>query len=181
MFNALLLAVFLIFTAGLIHIVIWRIHRPSAYLLWLPAIFALTPALLVLIFMIISAQNPGEGFPVEIVGCLVNQPWSAAAGLLFYFSITACYTGGYAGIVEYSPSAEILQEVERHMPEGIRLEDLDVKSLTEQALTGKRIHHLVAAGVVGESNNKLRLTPSGRRVTGFWKVYRIVFGISPSK
>ena len=67
------------------------------------------------------------------------------------------------------------------MPEGIRLEDLDVKSLTEQALTGKRIHHLGDAGVVGESNNKLRLTPSGRRVTGFWKVYRIVFGISPSK
>lgn len=181
MFNSLLLAAFLIFTAGLIHIVVWRIHRPSAYLLWLPAIFALTPAVLVLIFMIISAQNPGEGFPVEIVGYFVNQPWSATAGLLLYFAITACYTGGYAGIVEYSPSAEILQEVEKHMPEGIRAENLEVKSLTEQALTGKRIHHLLAAGMVAENKNKLRLTPSGRRVTGFWKVYRQVFGIAPGK
>jgi hypothetical protein len=181
MMNSLLLAFVLMFSAGLAHLIIWRIRRPLAYLFWLPAIFIATPIAIVLILMIIAAQDPGQGFTVEVFSLAYNQPWSVIAGLLLYFSISACYTGGYAGIVEYSPSAEILQEVERHMPEGIMPELLEVSSLSEQALTGKRIHHLVASGLVAEIKNKLRLTSSGKRITSFWKLYRKVFGIKLGK
>lgn len=181
MMNALLLAIILIFFAGLAHLIIWRIRRPLAYLFWLPAIFIATPVVIVLILMIIAAQDPGQGFTVEVFSLAYNQPWSVIAGLLLYFSISACYTCGYAGIVEYSPSAEILQEVERHMPEGIYPEHLEVPTLSEQALTGKRIHHLVAAGMVAEIKNRLRLTSSGKRVANFWKLYRKVFGIKIGK
>ncbi len=163
--------------AGFTHLVIWRIRRPLAYPIWLPAIFVGIPLLVSLAGVIVLAVYPDLPFFGHCIAEAIRNPWSLAAGFALHLALSACYTCGYAGIVEYSPSAEILQAVEKHMPRGIEPERLEVASLSEQALTGKRFQHLLASKMILADGEQLKLTPAGQRVVDFWKRYRAVFGI----
>ena len=83
----------------------------------------------------------------------------------------------YAGMIEYSPSAEILRVVHANMPEGISQETLQVTSLSEESLTGKRIMHLVSSGMSVLNKGVLMLTKRGRLVVLACLLYRDIFGI----
>ena len=150
----------------LLHFVFWRIHRPEAYPIWLPAIFFGGPLVTMLWFALISSDLPR-----------VDVSTVVAAGML-HLVISSCYICSYAGIVEYSPSAEILRVVQSHMPDGIELESLKVTSLSEEALTGKRIRHLHVAGMTEDSYGILRLSTRGRLVVALCHTYRRVFGLT---
>ena len=163
--------------ASFAHLMIWRIRRPLAYPIWLPAIFVGMPLLILLAAAIVLAVYPDLPFFGSCIAEAVRYPWSLVAGFALHLALSACYTCGYAGIVEYSPSAEILQAVEKHMPRGIEPERLEVASLSEQALTGKRFHHLLASKMIHADGEQLMLTPAGQRVVNFWKRYRAFFGV----
>lgn len=165
--DALLLVVAALLTGLVLQIGVWRLLRPKRYLVWIPILFA--GGGIVLVGSIKAA------FP-KFWGGLTGEQ-IAAACFLFGIVVT-CYTGGFAGVVEYSPSAEILREVAAH-PDGVRPEDLRIGTLSESALTGKRIRHLLRNGLItrGE-DDELNLTASGRRVVAGCLVYRRMFGLS---
>jgi hypothetical protein len=153
-------------TALVLQVCTWRLLRPKRYLVWVPLLF-LVAGFLVAAFLTLAS-------PV-IVETLSDEQIVAAC--MLYGMIVTCYTGGFAGVVEYSPSAEILREVSAHH-DGVRQEDLNVRTLSESALTGKRIRHLLRNGLItiGE-DGELALTASGRRVVAGCLLYRTIFGL----
>jgi hypothetical protein len=156
-----------LFTAcWLVHVVIWRVHRPEAYPIWLPVIFVGLPLIVTALIVV---------FQVPLLRSL--DRFTSTAGFLLYLSISACYMGGYAGVIEYSPSAEILRVVSASMPEGVPVKSLNVVSLSEEALTGKRIRHLLQSGAVQADNHLLRLTGRGRSIVLACLIYRRIFGL----
>jgi hypothetical protein len=82
-------------------------------------------------------------------------------GVLLHMMLSCSYICGYAGIIEYSPTAAILFVVHKHMPGGIPEESLAVDSLTESTLTGKRMDHLVESGVA-RLEEVVTLTQTGK-------------------
>lgn len=152
----------------LFHVALWRIHRPQGYLIWLPTIFVVLPSAIVIVLAfsgIVTAESlAGAGI------------WLPATAL--HLLISACYTCGYAGLTEYSPSAEVLKVVHQHMPEGVPPGALRVRAFTEYSLTGKRIEHLVHSGMITIRDERVWLTPAGRRSAALCKNYRTLTGVS---
>lgn len=166
MLIALVLGIGLFGMCWLIHVALWRIHRPQGYLFWLPALFVGLPALAALTFGDLVAPIPLAN--IEI--------WLPA--VLLHLLISACYTCSYAGLAEYSPSAEVLRAVREQMPEGVPVESLQVRAFTEYSLTGKRLEDLVISGLVEIREAAVWLTPLGRRLNGLCRAYRLMTGVS---
>lgn len=152
----------------LVHVIAWRIHRPQGYLLWLPAIFVVLP-LLGLSALALSGLMSGESF---------HSPDYWLAPAVLHLLISACYTCSYAGLTEYSPSAEILKVVRDHMPDGIAIGDLRIKSFTEHSLTGKRLDDLLMSGIIDIREGRVWLTAAGHRANGLCRTYRTLTGVS---
>jgi hypothetical protein len=166
MTTALLLGLTVFATCWLFHVVIWRIRRPAAYPIWLPIIFFIYPLSTVLTVGFMCGGLPfGYNTPTIVAACLLHAV------------IAACYMGGYAGIIEYSPSAEILRVVQANMPNGTPLGSLHVSTLSEEALTGKRIKHLLNSRMIAVENGAVQLTPRGRVVVKICLTYRAAFGL----
>jgi hypothetical protein len=156
----------LFFSCWTLHAIIWRIRRPEAYPIWLPIIFYVAPAAAAVAFHFVGSQ----------IRFGIHEP-ALIAAVLLHCMLSACYICGYAGIVEYSPSAEILRVVQANMPQGISPDEFNVTSLSEQALTGKRIRHLTSSKMTYSENGRLSLSRRGRFVVGICKIYRRAFGL----
>ena len=147
--------------ALLIQLCIWQIRRPEAYPIWLPVIFFGS-------FIAVSfALNR-----LLDIRLLSDNLLGFVSGLLAQAILTVGYIMGYAGIIEYSPSAEILMVVSKHMPEGISEGLLKVDSLSEDILTGKRIRHLLHSGLIREVDGLLESTRHGDAFVRFAVLYR---------
>ena len=127
----------------ILHFIIWRIRRPEAYPIWLPLILFLAFAIAAAIYL--------TNFASAVVSETVEVLLSA---LLLQTVMTVGYMMGYAGIVEYSPSAEVLYEVASY-PDGVNENDLNVTSLTDEFLVGKRLNHLVAARMIRQDKGEI--------------------------
>lgn len=148
-----------------IHVIVWRLLKPNKYLLWLPAVFFLAPVFACYVFfMLLGFGSPDFDYSIII--------WTA----LLYIPLVVCYTGGFAGIVEYSPSAEILRAISTH-PQGIAPLDLHVATLDESALTGKRLKHLQANRLIVTRGEGIFLTSRGKQSVLICNTYRKIFGI----
>lgn len=168
MLHALLFGIGTFGACWLVHLLAWRIHRPRGYLLWLPAIFVGLPLLLLATLALIGV--------ISFEWLDSSEQWLAP--VMLHLLISACYTCSYAGLTEYSPSAEILKVVRDHMPDGIAIDDLRVKSFTEHSLTGKRLDDLVVSGIVVVRDGRVWLTAAGHRANGLCRTYRKLTGVS---
>lgn len=168
MLRALLFGIGAFAACWLVHALAWRIHRPQGYLLWLPGIFVGLPLLLLATMTLSGVMS----------GAWVHSPEHWLAPVMLHLLISACYTCSYAGLTEYSPSAEILKVVRDHMPEGVAIGELRVKSFTEHSLTGKRLEDLVASGIVVVREGRAWLTPAGHRANDLCRSYRRLTGVS---
>ena len=144
----------------ILHFIIWRVRRPEAYPIWLPLILFLAFGIATTIYF----SNFASTALSENVEVFVSA-------LLLQAVLTVGYMMGYAGIIEYSPSAEVLYAVAAH-PDGVSVTDLDVTSLTDEFLVGKRLSHLVAAGMVRQDNDRFSIEPIGRFIVKFTTFYR---------
>ena len=159
-FSGLLLAVVSFGLGWILHFIIWRIKRPEAYPIWVPLILFLGFAIATSVYLthfrsVVWSEN------VEVL----------VSALLLHAVLTVGYMMGYAGIIEYSPSAEVLYAVASH-PDGVSEADLDVTSVTDEFLVGKRLSHLVSAGMVRQNNDRFSIEPSGRFIVNFTIFYR---------
>jgi hypothetical protein len=144
----------------ILHLIIWRIKRPEAYPIWLPLIMLFAFAVAASVYW----DNFGSANFSENVEVL-------ASALLLHAVLTVGYLMGYAGIIEYSPSAEVLYAVASY-PDGVSENDLNVTSLTDEFLVGKRLNHLLAAGMIREEKDRFSIEPIGRFVVKCTIVYR---------
>jgi hypothetical protein len=144
----------------ILHLIIWRIRRPEAYPIWVPLIMfaGFVVAATVYLDHFGSATFSGN---VEVLG----------SALLLHAVLTVGYLMGYAGIIEYSPSAEVLYAVASY-PDGVSEKDLNVTSVTDEFLVGKRLSHLVSAGMVRQNGDRFSIEPSGRFIVNFTIIYR---------
>lgn len=146
---------------GLAHIIIWRVRRPEAYPIWLLAIFGAA--------FIATSAGASWVFGLHLLG---RDFLGLFSGFIAFSLLTVNYISCYAGIIEYSPSAEILFEVGHHMPAGVALDSVNITTLSDRILTVKRIDHLLRAGMVSQDAGLLTLTPRGRRVVQLTVIYR---------
>ena len=163
--NALLTAFILLVTAWFIHFLIWKIRIPVAYPYWIIAIFFLT-FLAYGIFYVFTSSAPVFIQFLWLLACLTP-----------YGLIGCAYLMIYAGIIEYSPSVEILLEIKKHMPAGINTSELVVKTLPEEMLTDLRIQHLLDANMISYQNGMLSTTAKGQRYAKFIAGYRALLFI----
>lgn len=164
--SALLTAIGLLAIAWLIHFGIWKIRVPTAYPYWIPGIFLFV--FVVYCALVLGAADYSRTSNVAFLIALVVVPYGLMA--MTYFM-------AYAGIIEYSPSMEILLEIESHMPDGIERAHLKVRTLPEEMLTGLRIKHLLDAGLIVETNEMYQATAKGRRFGTLLARYRSFFWI----
>jgi hypothetical protein len=158
--NALLTALILLAIAWFIHFLIWKIYIPVAYPYWIIAIFFVT----FLIYCFYYLHNANSPFYIQLL-------WLVAC-LIPYGLIGSAYLMVYAGIIEYSPSVEILLEVKSHMPSGVPIEQLKVKTLPETMLTGLRIQHLLDGNMIIKNGDLYSTTPKGSGYARFIAFYR---------
>lgn len=168
MTTTLVLGLALFIACWVIHVAIWRIRRPAAYPVWLFGTFLVLPPVGGLVILLSGHTSTLAGIGDQVL----------LAALLLHIALSLSYISGYAGIIEYSPSAEILRAVHGHMPQGVPLDTLSVDSLTDEFLVGKRISHLKTSRLVRADGNELRLTAAGELVVAACQAYRAVFGIS---
>jgi hypothetical protein len=154
----------------LMHWCVWRIRVPKGYLIWLPAIFWLLPLAGTALFWV-----AGDNLPRTETAWF---GWILAA--LLHLAVSSCYICGYAGITEYSPSAEVLLAVREHMPRGVPVNELCVRSFTEYCLTGQRIEDLRASRLVAVHDGRLRVTRRGGFALALSRVYRVLVGVEPT-
>ena len=144
----------------ILHVVIWRIKRPEAYPIWLPLILFAAFAVATVVYLTNFAGTTLSD-NIEVL----------LSALLLQAVLTVGYMMGYAGIIEYSPSAEVLYAVAAY-PAGVSENDLNVTSLTDEFLVGKRLSHLVAAGMIRQDKDRFSIEPSGSFIVKFTILYR---------
>lgn len=150
-----------------LHAFVWRTLKPQNYLIWLPLLFFITPIIACSIYFITGISFVKSNHDTLIFAAIL------------YIPLVVCYTGGYAGIVEYSPSAEILRTVSKY-PEGISMLELEISSLNESALTGKRLKHLLINRLIKYQDDRIVLTSRGLKSVQICEIYRWIFGIKES-
>src|SRR5882762_8734188 len=155
----------------LVHWGSWWIRVPKGYLVWLPAIFWLLPLAGGISFF----WATGDKLPQTETEWFA---WILAA--LLHLTVSSCYICGYAGITEYSPSAEVLLAVREHMPQGLPVDGLRISSFTEHGLTSRRIEDLQASGLVAIHDGRVSVTRRGRFALDLSRVYRVLVGVDPT-
>ena len=173
MTHALIGGLGLFASCWLLHVILWRIHRPGAYLIWLPIVFIGCPLAAGGVVALVGGIDPAS-----VVGLKFAEAGFIEA-IFLHLIVTGCYICGYAGITEYSPSAEVIQAVREYMPDGVEPEKLRVRSFTEHSLTGKRMEHLVLSRLIVIDGDEVRLTAAGRRVAWISRTYRVLLGVDP--
>lgn len=164
-FNALLtIGVFFVMSWA-VHWFVWKIKRPEAYPIVLPLIFLGVPACFV-----------GLLFLVGLSGLFDTPATFLLAVMIPYSGLCLGYIMGYAGIIEYSPSVEILMEV-KSARSGLKREDVRVQSLNDYLITGKRIEHLLAAGFIRKRGAFLLITQKGIILNKFLIFIRRLMGV----
>jgi hypothetical protein len=148
----------LFFLSLAVHVIVWRVWRPTSYRVWLPTLaFIFGP------------------LAVSIGWLLLSRPLYFAAVLLLHGSLAAVYIIGYTLVSAFSPSVELLKLLDR-APGGVPITSLHLP-LPGTALTGDRIENLRKAGLVRQSGSRLELGQHGVRLTALVMLYRHAIGL----
>jgi hypothetical protein len=138
-----------------LHILIWRIKRPSAYLIWLFILFILVPVSGFIIYGILKTIVAGIAFTSrELV------EWYGI--FLLHIALSGGYTLVYPAILVFSPSLEMLKLIEKKMPQGALYEDIDLPLFDEKNMVCLRLDNLIHTVMIKEEEGgKLLLTKRG--------------------
>lgn len=147
--EAIMVVGFFCLASFVVHWIVWRIKRPKAYPVVLPFIFTITPMALIIAWRLLGLNLLSDNamFPLSV--------------LLPYCGLCIGYVMIYAGVIEYSPSAEILLEVQKKGNNGLNRNEVFLDSLSEYQITGKRIEQLLASKLITRKDNKFTVTETG--------------------
>jgi hypothetical protein len=145
--GALTVSLLLFGCALALHVAVWRITPPRAYLLWFLKYWAFLPLALVGLYLVVSGTS-------EIL------TW--VGGLLTYLALCACFILVYPAISMSSLSLEILHYLHRHGAQSVAA--LQLASQSGEAMIEARRANLLASGVFKAEGERLILTARGRLI-----------------
>lgn len=153
-----------------VHVVWWRIRRPTAYREWLPALVAI----------FLGVGPAAAWFAIRSGAPAVDVPrldpaieW--AATLLLHGAASAVYIIGYTLVSAFSPSIEILKLLER-TPGGVPRAAIDLPYL-RTALGSDRVSNLLAGDLIRADGDRVTLAPQAHALTRLVLFYRHAIGL----
>ncbi len=153
----------------LLHLILWRIRRPTAYPIWLPVIFFLLPLVgMTALFIMEGNLNVDLSNPRFI---------PLLAIFLLHASLSSTYIVFYSGLIAFSPSLAVLEVIDRSMPSGLNYEELFLPWFNDKNLAGLRIENLIAARMLVKTQDLLYPTVKGRLVAQCFRLYRRSIGL----
>ena len=164
--DSLIISVLLLGCGWVMHFIVWRVKIPEAYPLWIPGIFLTTFFCYAFLYFYLSPLAFSQK-------CL----WLSFV-VIPYGLMAVAYFMAYAGIIEYSPSVEILLEIRSHMPQGVDINNIKVKTLPEDMLIDLRLKHLVDSGMVHKFKSTYQITPKGIRFKKILIWYRKILFVN---
>lgn len=170
MYSILIKGILLFLACQVIHIVIWRIKKPSGYMTWFPILFIIFVPLAALVaYGLVHFFN--------IWGDEVATPWLEwSAIMLFQSVLSLVYIIGYTAVAAFSPSMEIIKALNR-APAGLPRNQLATPFFEETALSDDRINNLIKAELIREEKGALYLARRGRSMTHLVLLYRHLIGL----
>jgi hypothetical protein len=144
----------------ILHVIVWRVRRPTSYRHWLPLLTGL--------FLIAG--------PLVAWWLTSGQATAARVAVLFlHASVSAVYIIGYTLVSAFSPSIEILKLLDR-TPGGLARAQIQLPYL-DAALGGNRVLTLVDDGVIEADGDRVRLGSRGRTLASLALWYRHAIGL----
>ena len=149
------------------HILRWRFRRPRNDILALIVIFMLIPgsAAIFYCFWMIYAKAAGWAMISNL-----------SAFLIFHLALSSAYIQSYPPAQAISPSLEMMILVHRAMPGGLTQAEIS-GCFNNDMLVHTRFIDLVNTGLIAENNGVFTLTASGKRLIGFFVIYRKTLGL----
>lgn len=151
--------------ALLIHVVWWRVRRPSADIGAMLGLFVLFPC--VVDGTMAAAGALGASTPLT--------PLESAAALVLNIALSGAYLWTYPASQAQSPTLYILLAVGR-APDGLDRAGI-VAALRAAGLVGDRIEDLLRNALVQREGDRIVLRPGGKALARVFTAYRRWLGI----
>jgi hypothetical protein len=149
-----------LFTAWLVHLVLWRLRLPEAQLKALLVIFAVVWAVAALSFL-----TGFVGFGSFAAGWLVGFLYFC----LIYWSAAFCYMITYSAMEGDSPTLSLTRHLHRRGEEGVSHEEIE-EFFQQRPFVGARVKALVTDNVFIKEEGGYRLSP------GSYVFFRVILG-----
>lgn len=150
-----------------IHILLWRLKRPSNDASKLFIIFIIIPVILTVFLLALPDNSPAR---------MSLSPLDIIAVLFLHVALSAAYIASYPAAQASSPSLEIILVVASVMPEGAKREDL-IKYFDDKKLVSNRFEDLVNLKLATEKDGVFVMTPAAKIITGFFVLFRKMLGL----
>lgn len=150
----------------LVHVLVWRTHRPSRQMLWLFTAFIILPDLCYIMLSLLARQI--MGIPD---GCFLYSLSNLFFILIWHNTLSAAYIMTYPPIQTGCPSLNIVTAVYSAMPRGLTSEEIN-RLFSGEALLSERIEEMMGDRLIGLKNGAWGLTFTGRFIRTGFSVYR---------
>jgi hypothetical protein len=161
--SALLSAFALFAFAWVLHLAWWRISLPRHQMGALLGVFALAPAIAIVLWLALGPASP-------------VTPQDIPAIALFYTGGLGCYLIAYTGVEETSPSLAAMQALQDAGPAGCSPEDLSTV-VTDDNFVKPRIDALKRDGMLVAVAGGYVLTPRGKKAARLSLLLSRIFNI----
>ncbi len=104
--------------AFVVHILIWRIIKPTKQIIWLIAIFVILPILVYFILFYFSRIS------IDYQERFITYPFNISFIIIWHFLLSVAYIMSYPAIQVDCPSLKIILVVSTSMPQGLTLESI---------------------------------------------------------
>lgn len=152
-----------LFTAWLLHLVIWRIRLPANHTHALLTIFFVSPFV-----FIATCTYFGGGAPNT------RLEWLLIASV--YVPCALCYIIAYSAIEHESPTCRVMRMIADAGEKGIGRDEI-LAVLKPENFVQERLASLTSTGGLCFENGTYRLLPKGRRMALFFTLVARIFGI----
>ena len=162
--SILSLGTYSFFASLIIHILIWRLIRPSKHLVWLGIIFIILPLAIYLTFP----------FFVDI------SALATVFAFLWHTALSSAYIISYPLFQADCPSLKIILAIYSYMPKGLTEESIN-KLFSQDILLYGRIEDLVNDGLIVSKNGAWVMSYKGRLLSLVFFIYRRLLGLPPGE
>lgn len=143
-----------------LHVLIWRIKKPSAQIVSLFGLFLLFPAIIFLILLI----------------SFFSEKELILSSFLLYFALACAYIQTYPAAQANAPSLEIVYFLFKAGGEGLSEKEI-IEKFDNQILVFNRMDDLFKENFVFQKENKIFLTKKGAVFINIFRFYRKILGL----
>lgn len=151
--------------ALLIHILVWRVHRPAREIRGLSLIFIIFPFLAWGLLFLLASLSSG------LLPPLFSSPFNFLTVFIWHTALSGAYIMTYPPIQAGCPSLKIMLVVAGAGEEGLTSEEI-YNHFSEDTLFSERFEDLVKDGLISFKYDAWGITLTGRVLARFFIAYR---------